>query len=62
MSSFVTHLECALCGKHHDHASLQNLCTACQRPLWVKYDLDAVGRNLSRDSLASRPNDLWRYR
>lgn len=62
MSSFVTHLECALCGKHHDHASLQNLCTACQRPLWVKYDLAAVGRNLSRDSLASRPNDLWRYR
>ncbi|MFM9968141.1 MAG: threonine synthase [Burkholderiales bacterium] len=62
MKSFVTHLECALCATHYDHRVLQNMCTTCQRPLWVKYDLDAVGRHLKRDMLATRPNDLWRYR
>ncbi len=62
MTSFVTHLECALCGEHHDHRVLQGLCTSCQRPLWVKYDLAAVGKQLQRSMLAGRGSDLWRYR
>ncbi|MSQ52927.1 MAG: threonine synthase [Betaproteobacteria bacterium] len=62
MSSLVTHLECALCGAHYDHRVLQNMCLSCQRPLWVRYDLDAVGRALTREALAGRPRDLWRYR
>jgi threonine synthase len=59
--SFVTHLECALCGTRHDPATLQNLCTACQRPLWVKYDLQAIGIRFSKASLHGRPPTLWRY-
>ena len=31
------------------------------RPLLVRYDLDGVGRNLTKAALASRPMDLWRY-
>ena len=60
--SFVTHLECANCGKHFTAGQPHNLCTDCQRPLWVRYDLDAVKSAFPRESLAKRPADLWRYR
>lgn len=32
------------------------------RPLWVRYDLDAVGRAVNPLEFAKRPADLWRYR
>jgi threonine synthase len=59
---FLTHLECTSCGLHHDWSRLQNLCTACQKPLFPIYDLAAVGRALTRESLGARENSLWRYR
>ena len=61
MTNFVTHLECALCYKRHDALSAQNLCTDCQRPLWVKYDLAAVRKKASKAALTQRPTTLWRY-
>ena len=62
MSSFVTHLECANCGGRFAADQVQNVCTACQRPLWVKYDLPAVKSLFPREALANRPPTLWRYR
>jgi threonine synthase len=59
--NFVTHLECALCHTRHDHTTLQNLCTKCQRPLWVKYDLAAVSKTINKAALLERPPTLWRY-
>ena len=59
---FLTHLSCTACGLRHEWAQLQNLCTACQKPLFPVYDLAAVGRALQRDDLASREKSLWRYR
>lgn len=59
---FVTHLECTACGLRHDWQQLQNLCTRCSKPLFPIYDLEAVGRTLSRDALATRERSLWRYR
>ena len=56
----VTHLECALCGKHHDAGVLQNLCTECGKPLLVRYDLEAAAAKLNKDALAGP--SLWRYR
>ena len=32
------------------------------RPLWVRYDLDAVGKELTKTALEQRPGSLWRYR
>lgn len=61
MTNFVTHLECAHCGKHYDAAQVHNLCTACQRPLWVKYDLAALKKAFPREKLKDRPATLWRY-
>ena len=59
--NFVTHLECANCGTKYDAAQVHNLCTSCQRPLWVKYDLPAVKKAFPKDKLSERPWTLWRY-
>ncbi len=58
----VTHLACALCGLRHEPNVLQNLCIECGKPLLVKYDLDAVSKTLTRESLENREASLWRYR
>jgi len=59
---FLTHLECSACGKQHDWQRLQNLCTACGKPLFAIVDLFAVGREITRKKLATRERSLWRYR
>jgi threonine synthase len=60
--NFVTHLECANCGVRYDATLVHNLCTACQRPLWVRYDLDAVKKAFTKEKLFGRPPTMWRYR
>jgi threonine synthase len=60
MTCFVTHLESALDGTHLPADRVQTLHK--DRPLWVRYDLDAVGRAISRNDLATRPQTMWRYR
>jgi threonine synthase len=58
----VTHLECGACGTRHEARRLQNLCTECGKPLLVRYDLERAARSLTKESLRTRPADLWRYR
>ncbi|MEP7014556.1 MAG: threonine synthase [Verrucomicrobiota bacterium] len=48
---FLTHLECTACGLRHDWTRLQNLCTACHKPLFAIFDLAAAGREITRDGL-----------
>lgn len=57
----VTHLECSACAREHTADQLHNLCTGCAKPLLVRYDLTAAARTLTRDSLAARRADMWRY-
>jgi threonine synthase len=60
---FLIHLACTACGLKYDWAQLQNLCSACQKPLFATYDLSEVGRILTRDSFKTRrEKSLWRYR
>jgi threonine synthase len=59
--SFVTHLECAFTGERYPADEPHNLSRA-GKPLLVRYDLEGVKRALSKDTLARRPPDLWRYR
>jgi threonine synthase len=61
LPTFVTHLECGLMGDHYEADVLHGLSKA-GRPLLVRYDLDGVGRALTKDMLAARPQTLWRYR
>lgn len=59
---FLRHLECSACALRHDWNQLQNLCTACAKPLFADYDLAAIGRTVTREVLATREKSLWRYR
>jgi threonine synthase len=59
--TFVTHLECSATGEHYPADRLHNLSRA-GKPLLVRYDLAGVRKTLSKDALAQRPHDLWRYR
>ena len=60
MTSFVSHLEAAIDGTVLPADQLQTLHK--DRPLWVRYDLPAVGRTLTKEKLRERPLDMWRYR
>jgi len=59
--TFVTHLECSLTGERYEADTVHNLSQA-GKPLLVRYDLDGVKRALTKDALAQRPMDLWRWR
>ena len=59
---YVTHLECPKCKKKFNHKELNQLCSSCQGPLLVRYDLKAVKDNFKKDSLSSRSYNLWRYK
>ena len=61
---FLTHLECTACGLRHDWSRLQNLCTACGKPLFAVYDLAALRKldRLKRSSFSGPEKSLWRWR
>jgi threonine synthase len=59
-AAYVTHLESALDGTHFPAPGVHT--THQGRPLWVRYDLAAVGRAVNPAALAARPPTLWRYR
>jgi threonine synthase len=60
MPCFVTHVESALDGTRLPADRVQTLHR--DRPLWVRYDLAAAGRSLTKEALADRPPTMWRYR
>jgi len=55
-----THLECALCAQHFEAGEIHNLCP-CGGPLLVRYDLERIRTQWTRDQLVSGPNSMWRY-
>jgi threonine synthase len=60
MNGFVTHLESAIDGTRFEPGRIYNMHQG--RPLWVRYDLEAVRRTLTQEALIKRPPSLWRYR
>jgi threonine synthase len=59
-ASFVAHLESAIDGTVLPARTVQTVHAG--RPVWVRYDLQAVRNAVSREDLARRPPTLWRYR
>jgi threonine synthase len=59
--SFVKSLQCRECGREYP-AKLQAGCEDCFAPLEVHYDYAGVAAKLTREVIASRPGNLWRYR
>ena len=60
MPRFVTHLEGAIDGERLPADKLASVHK--DRPILVRYDLDAIGRSLTKETLRSRRETLWRYR
>jgi threonine synthase len=61
LNYFVTHLECSQTGERYEAGQLHNLSKA-GKPLLVRYDLDRLAKSVSKEELAARPEDFWRYR
>ena len=58
---FMTHLICSLTGERYDADRLHNLSRE-GKPLLARYDLDAVAARLTREVIAGRPADMWKWR
>ena len=57
-----TSLHCGKCGLSHDVARLQNLCTACGRPLLAGYDLESLRASFTPEAVARRTvRSMWRF-
>ncbi len=59
--TYLSHLECSLCGKHLAADGPATLCPDCERPLLARYDLAAVKSGWDRDALPGREATMWRY-
>jgi threonine synthase len=60
--TFVSHVECTVCGQHHDAKRTLTVCERCGQMLAVRYDLPRVGAALTRDALRARPPGMYRLR
>ena len=60
--NFLSHLECAMCGQELEADRLWNLCPSCDKPLLARYDLERASRAVTRQAIAGREANLWRYR
>ncbi len=58
--SFLRGLKCRECGTPYDHAPV-HVCELCFGPLEVDYDYDAIGKVLTKETVTSRPFNMWRY-
>jgi len=58
--SFVTYLECSRTGARIDHDRFRSISDA-GAPLLVRYDLEALKGAITKEALAVRSPDMWRY-
>ena len=56
----ATHLECTGTGEEVESEQLIGLSEA-GKPLYARYDLDLISPSFTRESVACRSADLWRY-
>jgi threonine synthase len=59
--NFLTHLECTHCGRTFDADALHGACPEDGRPLYARYDLEAIAQAVRREELGRREASLWRY-
>ena len=60
--SFVSHIECTVCGQRHDPRRLLTVCQRCGQMLAVRYDLERVKASVGKETLARRPPGMYRFR
>src|SRR4029453_11385032 len=60
--SFVSHVECTICGAHHDAKRLLTVCEKCGQMLAVRYDLARAAASLTTPALPQRAAGVYRVR
>src|SRR5438132_753457 len=60
--SFVSHVECTVCGARHDAGRLLTVCEKCGQMLAGRYDLERVKAAVTKDALRRRGAGLYRFR
>ncbi len=61
MASFVTGMNCRVCGRHYPVSPI-NFCTEDFGPLEVSYDYERLRGRWNRAVIERRPWNMWRYR
>jgi threonine synthase len=59
--SFVKGLQCRECGQEYPSSPL-HVCETCFGPLEIQYDYQGIEKSISREKIAARERNLWRYR
>jgi len=62
LMSFVSHVECTVCGHRHDPKRPLTVCETCGQMLAARYDLERVKASVSKDALRQRPPGMYRFR
>jgi threonine synthase len=60
--SFVSHVECTICGQRHDGKRVLSVCEKCGQMLAVRYDLERVKAAVTKEALKSRAPGMYRFR
>lgn len=60
-SGFMKALKCRECGREYPLGAT-HVCEFDFGPLEVAYDYDKIKKSLTKDSLAKRPQTMWRFR
>src|SRR5207247_2507734 len=60
--SFVSHVECTICGHRHDAKRVLSVCEQCGQMLAVRYDLEQVNKHVTKEALRARPPGMYRFR
>jgi threonine synthase len=60
--SFVSHVECTICGAAHDAKRLLTVCEKCGQMLAVRYDLARVAASVTKSALRQRAGGMYRLR
>jgi len=60
-STTLEWLECSKCRAAFDHHDLHSVCVKCGGVLLARYRLDEAARSMTRERIAERRSDLWRY-
>ena len=60
LMSTTYELRCRECGKTWGNQP-KSICEDCFSPLEVTYDYEAIRRHFTRERIAERPTNMWRY-
>jgi threonine synthase len=60
--SFVSHVECTVCGARHEPTRPLTICEKCGQMLAVRYDLNRVAAAVTKEQLLTRAPGMYRFR